>query len=141
MQGMAGAEGYKTPPYGSIWTQCVLQGVMQEGVLPPAVMQSWQRCAALGHDPYGESGPADHAPLTSPAVSHTLLSLVRPALEDLHQFVEESGCVVVFADAKLRIVDRFGDQEMQEKLQRELNELQQKLQTIASNIMQAGGNA
>ena len=102
--------------YWSVWKQFVLHGVMQEDVLPPAVMQSWQRCAAFGLDPYSKSGPTDHAPLTSPAVSHTLLSLVRPAMEDLHQFVEESACVVVFADAEVRIVDRFGDQEMQEKL-------------------------
>jgi sigma-54 dependent transcriptional regulator, acetoin dehydrogenase operon transcriptional activator AcoR len=76
-----------------------------------------RRRAALGIDPYGESGPADHSHLTSPTVSHTLLSLVRPAMEDLHQFVEGSTCVVVFADAGVRIVDRFGDREMQEELE------------------------
>jgi transcriptional regulator of acetoin/glycerol metabolism len=103
--------------YWSVWKQFVLHGVMQEDVLPPAVLQSWRRCAALGLDPYGESGPADRSHLTSPTVSHTLLSLVRPAMEDLHQFVEGSACVVVFADAEVRIVDRFGDQEMQEELE------------------------
>src|ERR1051326_5664946 len=84
--------------YWSVWKEFVLHGVMQEDVLPPAVMQSWWRCAALGLDPYKKSGPTDHAPLTSPAVPHTLLSLVRPAMEDLHQFVEGFACVVVFAD-------------------------------------------
>src|SRR5947208_2547095 len=103
--------------YWSVWKQFVLHGVMQEDVLPPAVLQSWRRCATLGLDPYGESSPADHPHLTSPAVSHTLLSLVRPAIEDLHQFVEGSACVVVFADAGVRIVDRFGDQQMQEELE------------------------
>src|SRR5437763_4569877 len=103
--------------YWSVWKQFVLHGVMQEDVLAPAVLQSWRRCAALGLDPYGESGPADHNHLASPPVSHTLLSLVRPAMEDLHQFVEGSACVVVFADAGVRIVDRFGDQEMQEELE------------------------
>ena len=103
--------------YWSVWKQFVLHGVMQEDVLPPAVLQSWRRCAALGLDPYGESSPADHPHLTSPTVSHTLLSLVRPAIEDLHQFVEGSACVVVFADAGVRIVDRFGDQQMQEELE------------------------
>src|SRR5205085_11556083 len=80
-------------------------------------VHSWRRCAALGLDPYGKCGPADQAHLTSPAVSHTLLSLVRPAMEDLHQFVEGSACVVVFADTGVRIVDRFGDQEMQQALE------------------------
>jgi transcriptional regulator of acetoin/glycerol metabolism len=104
--------------YWSVWKQFVLHGVMQEDVLPPAVMQSWRRCTALGIDPYGESGLADHAPLSAPTVPHTLLSLVRPAMEDLHQFVEGSACVVVFADAEAHIVDRFGDHEMQEELER-----------------------
>ena len=103
--------------YWSVWKEFVLHGVLQEDVLPPAVMQSWRRCAALGLDPYGESGPADHSHLTSPTVSHALLSLVRPAMEDLHQFVEGSACVVVFADAEVRIVDRLGDRDMQEELE------------------------
>src|SRR5205809_8058681 len=38
-------------------------------------------------------------------------------MEDLQQFVEGSACVVVFADAGVRIVDRFGDQQMQEELE------------------------
>ncbi len=104
--------------YWSVWKQFVLHGVMQEDVLPPAVMQSWKRCAALGIDPYGESSFTDNAPLPSFTLPHTLLALVRPALEDLHQFIEGSSCVVVFTDAEARIVDRFGDQEIQEELER-----------------------
>jgi transcriptional regulator of acetoin/glycerol metabolism len=103
--------------YWSIWKQFVLHGVMQEDVLPPAVMQSWRRCVTLGIDPYGENALANHVPLTSHGVPHTLLSLVRPSMEDLHQFIEGSACVVVFSDAEARIVDRFGDQEMQEELE------------------------
>ena len=40
--------------YWSVWKQFVLHGVMQDGVLPPALIQSWKRCAALGLDPYGD---------------------------------------------------------------------------------------
>src|SRR5690348_12241493 len=90
--------------YWSVWKQFVLQGALPEDVLPPAVLQSWRRCAALGIDPYGKGSPADHAHFTSPTISQTLLSLVRPAMEDLHQFVEGSACVVVFADTGVRIV-------------------------------------
>jgi sigma-54 dependent transcriptional regulator, acetoin dehydrogenase operon transcriptional activator AcoR len=105
--------------YWSVWKQFVLHGVMQEDILPPALMQSWRRCAALGLDPYRdreirESTLSDHP---STAVSHKLLSLVRPAMEDLHQFAEGSECVVVFADAAVRIVDRVGDQSMQQELE------------------------
>ncbi len=112
------------PDYWSFWKQFVLQGVTQEDLLPPAIMQSWRRCAALGLDPYMElpainwgTTDQEHTPhLTSPIVSHQLLSLVRPAMEDLHQFAEGSECVVVFADAEARIVDTVGDQAMQEEL-------------------------
>src|SRR6266567_4032673 len=105
-----------TPDYWSIWKQFVLHGVMLEDALPPAIMQSWRHCSAIGLDPYSESVPANDTHLTSLTVSHKLLSLVRPAMEDLHQFIEGSACVVVFADAEVQIVDRFGDPEIQEEL-------------------------
>jgi len=105
--------------YWSVWKQFVLHGVMQEDVLPPALMQSWRRCAALGLDPYSDQEIGESTLFSHPstAVSHKLLSLVRPAMEDLHQFAEGSECVVVFADAAVRIVDRVGDQSMQQELE------------------------
>src|SRR5258706_2842898 len=62
--------------YWSVWKQFVLHGVMQEDILPPALMQSWRRCAALGLDPYRdreirESTLSNHP---STAGSHKLLS-------------------------------------------------------------------
>src|SRR5437764_10162814 len=103
--------------YWSIWKQFVLHGVMQEGMLPPALMQSWRRCAALGLDPYGDPSLEDITQTAVSSVSQKLLSLVRPVMEDLHQFVEESPCVVVFADVEARIVDYFGDRVIQEELE------------------------
>ena len=106
--------------YWAIWKQFVLQGVMQEDALPPSLVQAWRRCAALGLDPYGSptfalgeninvvTSLADARKISPP--SSTLLSLVRPAMEDLHQFAEGSECVVVFADADASIVDIVGDQ-------------------------------
>src|SRR5260370_14132474 len=102
--------------YWSVWKQFVLHGVTQEEILPQALMLSWRRCAALGLDPYGEIGPENNAHSISATASHKLLSLVRPAMEDLYQFAEGSECVVVFADAKARIVDEVGDREIQEEL-------------------------
>ena len=113
--------------YWAIWKQFVLQGVMQEDVLPPALVQSWRRCAAQGLDPYGASSSIgredmrelrtnrDQEQLSAAAdmhYSHTLLSLVRPAMEDLYQFAEGSECIVVFADTEARIVDIVGDESM-----------------------------
>src|SRR5262245_52831861 len=95
--------------YWSIWKQYVLQGVVQEDILPPAVMQSWRRCVTLGLDPYAEPVSEEITSPTSTSVSPKLLSLVRPVMEDLHQFVEESECVVIFADANLYIVDTVGN--------------------------------
>ncbi len=103
--------------YWSIWKQFVLHGVTQEDILPPALMQSWRRCVALGLDPYGEIVPEEktHPPFTS--VSHKLLSLLRPAMEDLYQFIEGSECVVVFADAEARVIDTVGDRTIQEEIE------------------------
>src|SRR5215471_18788513 len=102
--------------YWSVWKQFVLHGVTQEDILPPSLMQSWRRCAAQGLDPYGETGPESTPHAASSTASHRLLSLVRPAMEDLHQFAEGSECVVVFADAEARIVDMVGDRAIQEEL-------------------------
>src|SRR5258708_26470961 len=104
--------------YWSVWKQFVLHGVTQEDVLPPALMQSWRRSAARGLDPYGETGPENNPHSTSITVSQRLLSLVRPAMEDLHQFAEGSECLVGFADAEARIVDMVGDQDIQVALER-----------------------
>ena len=89
----------------------------QEDVLPPALLQSWRRCAAVGLDPYGIIPMEELTAFSAPDVSPSMLSLVRPIMEDLHQFVEGSECVVVFANANVRIVDRFGDREIQEELE------------------------
>jgi len=107
-----------TREYWSIWKQFVLQGVMQEDLLPPSLVQSWRRCAALGLDPYGSvETNGDPMPLYPTSTPQSLLSLVRPAMEDLHQFAEGSECVVVFADAEVRIVDWVGDRTIQQELE------------------------
>ncbi|HVB73349.1 MAG TPA: sigma 54-interacting transcriptional regulator [Ktedonobacteraceae bacterium] len=103
--------------YWSVWKQFVLHGVMQDEALPPALIQSWKRCAALGLDPYGDANTEETAQPASSSVSCQLLTLVRPVMEDLHQFIEGSACVVVFTDDEARIVDCFGDQDMQAELE------------------------
>src|SRR5207248_5493229 len=105
--------------YWSVWKQFVVHGVMQEDVLPPTLMQSWHRCVSLGLDPYTEKGSynaSDQAPAPD---SQSILSLVRPAMEDLYQFAEGSECVIIFADADLRLIDMVGDQTVREELERD----------------------
>ncbi len=104
--------------YWSVWKQFVVHGVMQEDVLPPALMQSWHRCVSLGLDPYTEKGSHDASDQAPAPVSQSILSLVRPAMEDLYQFAEGSECVIIFADADLRLIDMVGDQTVREELER-----------------------
>ena len=115
-----------THDYWGLWKQFVLHGIMHEDVQPLALMQSWRRCAALGFDPYSERGIEERfqakvfsvsSAVNVSSISHELLSLVRPAMEDLHQFIEGAACVVVFADADMHIVDVFGDRKLQEELE------------------------
>lgn len=109
----------RTHDYWSVWKNFVLHGVMQEDILPPALVQAWRRCAALGLDPYSAVEPEGGSSIQGPSASitTTLLSLVRPAMEDLHQFAEGSACVVTFADAQARIVDIVGDAAVWQELE------------------------
>ncbi len=103
------------PSYWSAWKAFIEHGVLPEDVLPVALQHSWRRCAALGLDPYGTL-ESKIAPQSLSAGSQRVRSLVRPIMEDLHQFIEGSACVVVFANADVRIVDQFGDHAIQEDL-------------------------
>src|ERR1700730_5126497 len=103
--------------YWSVWKQFVLHGVMQEGALPPALIQSWKRCAALGLDPYGDTAREEMSEAVSSSNSRQLLTLVRPVMEDMHQFIEGTACIVVFSDDGARIVDCFGDSDMRVELE------------------------
>lgn len=103
------------PTHWSAWKAFIEYGAIPADALPVALLHSWQRCAARGLDPYGQvMAEANIHPLSS--ASQKLLSLVRPSMEDLHQFIEGSGCVVVFADADVHLVDKFGDHTIPENL-------------------------
>ncbi|HEY0755171.1 MAG TPA: sigma 54-interacting transcriptional regulator [Ktedonobacteraceae bacterium] len=94
--------------YWPAWRQFVLQGTLEEERLPPLLAQSWRRCAALGLNPYASRGQTELAAKEQARISQDLLSLARPAMEDLYQFAEQAECVVVFADAGGRIADLVG---------------------------------
>jgi len=94
-------------PVLSAWEQFVDEGLLKGDVLPPAVALSWQRCRQRGLDPHRPARIP--TPSTPPAASREQLVLVRPAMEDLHQFVEGSGCVVAFANAEGTLLDIVGD--------------------------------
>ncbi len=95
-------------PLQRAWEQFVDEGLLKGDELPPAVALSWQRCRRRGLDPRRPARvpPAQHF---APDVARGPLMLVRPAMEDLHQFVEGSGCVVAFANTEGVLLDIVGD--------------------------------
>jgi PAS domain S-box-containing protein len=107
--------------YQEIWQQFILQGAIKDtrsdGILPPALLQSWRRCATHKIDPYAfRKGCTPTVVVES--VPHELLLLLRSSMEDLHQFAEGAECVVVFADTSATIIDIVGDRRMQQGLER-----------------------
>src|ERR1700738_3307549 len=109
--------------YLETWQQFVLQGTINDDMLPPSLIQSWRRCASHRVDPYNFRTteplaiPLQKLTNMTTQIPHALLLLLRPSMEDLHQFAEGSECVVVFADTNTCIVDIVGDQFMQQELE------------------------
>ncbi|HKB49797.1 MAG TPA: sigma 54-interacting transcriptional regulator, partial [Ktedonobacterales bacterium] len=60
------------------------------------------------------------APMRIPPLASTImarqLALVRPAMEDVYQFVEGSACVIACADAEGRLIDVVGDHALLDEL-------------------------
>src|SRR5260221_5612630 len=87
------------------------QGIGSATAIPPAIALSHQRCVHQGLPATLERPLAPSAALppldATWAARHR--SLVRPAMEDLYEFIEGSGCVVAFADAEGRLLDMLGD--------------------------------
>ncbi len=86
--------------YWPAWRQFVLHGTFAEEQLPALIIQSWRRCAACGLNPYASRGSVPVRP-DRIRIPQDLLSLARPAIEDLYQFAEGAECVVLFADAEM----------------------------------------
>lgn len=102
------AESMTLDPVQETWRRFVDEGVLRGDELPPTVALSWQRCRRRGLDPRALA-QALRPRETLPREAREQLTLVRPAMEDLHQFVEGSGCVVAFANAEGIVVDVVGD--------------------------------
>lgn len=90
------------------WQAFHANGTCDSGVVAPPILRSWQRCAAGGVAPYAHFDlPA--SPRTTNPHHDSLLAFVRPSMEDLYQFMEGSGFVVLLADAQLTLVELIGD--------------------------------
>ncbi|MBC8162173.1 MAG: sigma 54-interacting transcriptional regulator [Roseiflexaceae bacterium] len=92
----------------AVWQAFVTQGHTDSALISPPMLRSWQRCRALPLDAIAPvaSGPVDES---FDHVLAGLRDLTRPSMEDLYQFVEGSGFVVLLFTAELRLIDLLGD--------------------------------
>ncbi len=92
------------------WERFVDEGVLAEG-LDPIVGLSWQRCAPRlnpHHSPQWAYLSASLQPLIS--IPHNFLKLVaRPVMEDIYQFLEGTGNLLVLTDSASCIFEMVGD--------------------------------
>lgn len=86
--------------------------------LDPVVAVSWQRCAPRLHPrrapQWAHLNPGS-LPLTS--VQHSFLRLVaRPVMEDIYQFIEGSGHLLVLTDSSACVFEMLGDPGIEEQV-------------------------
>src|SRR5262245_40411803 len=85
-----------------VWEDFVVTGACNEALVAPPILRSWQRCAQIGlaaRAPHPALASAPAAVLD--AAHEALVTLARPYLEDLYQFVEGSGFAVLLTDPAL----------------------------------------
>jgi transcriptional activator for dhaKLM operon len=92
------------------WERFVASGQLAQEV-DPVVAQSWQRCS-LRLNPLAQPqwvyASAGMFPLAS--VQHSYLRLVaRPVMEDIYQFIEGSGALLILTDSSACIFEMLGD--------------------------------
>ncbi len=86
--------------------------------IDPALMRSWQRCSELGvaRDQEGPRPPRAAVDQRGATLAAHALSLVRPAMEDVYQFIEGSRTVIGFVDADARLLEMIGDAALRDDL-------------------------
>jgi transcriptional activator for dhaKLM operon len=100
-----------------VWERFVEEGRLDPGA-DPVVSLSWQRCAPRLHPrrpPQWAYLSPSTLPLTS--VQHSFLRLVaRPVMEDIYQFMEGSGHLLVLTDSSGCIFEMLGDTGVEEHM-------------------------
>jgi len=96
------------------WEIFVTTGTLNPDEVPLAISDSWQRCRNAGVNPFG--GPS-HDVLEASELTKllsrkkNLISLTRPFMENLYNFVAGSGFIVILADENGYIMETLGDQD------------------------------
>jgi transcriptional activator for dhaKLM operon len=97
-----------------VWQDYMATGqlVAEDGITPdPAVIQSWRRCSPR-LDPRATPRPAvlkDSALTAVLNAQRDLITIATPFLEDIHQFIEGSGCAVLLTDGAACVLELVGD--------------------------------
>jgi transcriptional regulator of acetoin/glycerol metabolism len=93
-----------------VWQQYVDHGSIDPQI-DPIVAMSWRRCRPL-HNPRtaGNLPRLSAESLPSLLINHfNLIAIARPFMEDIYQFVEGSGQIVVLLDASACVLEVLGD--------------------------------
>lgn len=94
------------------WQMFTTSGICQHDDVPPPILRSWFQCRDL-------AVPIDRWDDTEQFTPYsTVLRVLRPALEDLYEFIEGSGSAIVLSDHAATIVDILGDEEAVTALRR-----------------------
>lgn len=94
------------------WEHFVTTFIIDSDIVPEEIARSWQRCHQAGIDPYNGGcirvmPAADLQTLLSK--KNKLMSITRPFMENLYDFVAGSGFIVILSDENGNILDTLGD--------------------------------
>jgi len=97
-----------------VWEIFILEGKLDwpdKTIADPAILRSWQRCI-YRLDPKTRPRPnkASHQVLESILKAQAnLISVATPFMEDIHQFIEGSGCAILLSDGTACVHTLVGD--------------------------------
>lgn len=107
----------KQNPMQSAWESFVSERQAQSGI-QPLIAQSWERCWPI-LSPYKpvklKKLSADHL-LSTQVSNFDLLSIARPIMEDIYQYIEETDSVLILVEKAGASLDILGDSGMIEFL-------------------------
>ncbi len=96
------------------WVRFVDSGSIDPGI-DPVVARSWQRCAArLGALDSPQWAHMPESKRSRASIQQNFLRLIgRPVMEDVYQFMERCGSLLVLADSSACVFELLGDPEME----------------------------
>lgn len=100
-------------PVFQAWSQFINSGEVSPAV-KPMIAASWKRCYARVN-PIQPVNPVRLNPthlLSSQVASFDLISIARPLMEDIHQYVDQLGLAIVLVNSAGCLLDCLGDSQV-----------------------------